>query len=82
MCDYGKVIKPQIIKSKGKMFFSRPTPIGGREIHIGLLGEGGGRREGGPLAQPIGSQIILERLGARPGHRAVSICMDCVLVSF
>ena len=34
-----------------KMFFSRPTPIGGRELHIALIREeGGGRRreeEGG-----------------------------------
>ena len=27
------------------LFFSRPPPIGGREIHIGLLGEGGREEE-------------------------------------
>ena len=37
-------------------FFSRPTPIGGREIHIGLLREEeeGGRDEEGPLASSPG----------------------------
>ena len=48
------------------------------------LNKGGRREGGGPLAQPIGSHIIHERLNtrARPGHRAVSIRIDCVLVFY
>ena len=68
-------------------FFSRPTPIGGREMHIGWIREeegGGGRREeGGTLSSTNREPEWLHYTcvsKARPGHRAVSIRMDCVLV--
>ena len=44
------------------IFFSRPTPIGGREIHIGLLREEGERREEGPLASSPGQGLASYQL--------------------
>ena len=66
------------------IFFSRPTPIGGREIHIGLLREEGGREEegGGTLSSTNRKHSVQSgHIRAKPGHRAVSIRMDCVLVN-
>ena len=59
-------------------FFSRPTPIGGREIHIGWIREEGG---GGGMRTLSSTNRKPDSPRARPGHRAVSIRMDCVLVS-